>query len=250
MKIIDTRHLFLDIANRVQKAYPLVQSIFPATPAEAVQYELLQQGLLQNGALPLQLDAWSVVENQLQQLSAQWNGPTTQAAILPIQHGFIKNGVAYKHGICLFISPRLTLKELHALVAHEYHHICRQHHLNAPPTLLDSILMEGLAEHAVESLFGEHAISSWAKRYSLDEVNYYWHTYFIKALSLIGLHNHQAFLFGDAAQQLPAHIGYCVGYRIVEAFLLKNGPISPKQLLTIPSEEIALLAGFPLSPTV
>ena len=102
-----------------------------------------------------------------------------------------------------------------------------------------------MAEHAVESLFGEHAVSSWTKRYSLKEVVEYWHTYFLEHLTVRGLHNHQSFLFGDA-KQLPAHIGYCTGYRIVEAFLKKNPSLTTQQLLQIPSEEIALGADFTL----
>lgn len=247
MIVIDTQSLFQDLTERVQHTYPLVQSIFPNTPVEAVQYELLQQGLLDTGPLPLQLNVWDIVKRQLHDLMSMWNGPNTQVAILPMRHGFIKNGVAYKHGICLFISNHVSVKELHALITHEYHHICRQHDQSELPTLLDSVMMEGLAEHAVESLLGEHAISSWTRRYSLEEVKYYWHTDFIDALALRGLHNHQSFLFGDASGQLPAHIGYCVGYRIVEAFLKKNGPLTTHQLLQIPSEQIALEAGFPLT---
>ena len=245
MDIIDTRKLFHDLTNRSFHTYPLVQSIFPTIPPTAVQYELQRQGLLESGEMHLPLDVWAIVERQLDDLMKQWAGPTTKVAILPIQHGFVKNGVAYQHGICLFVSPHTSVKELHALITHEYHHICRQYYYAGPPTLLDSFIMEGLAEHAVESLFGEHAVSSWTKRYSLKEINDYWHTYFLEHLSVRGLHNHQPFLFGDA-KQLPAHIGYCTGYRIVEAFLMKNPSLTTQQLLQIPSEEIALGADFTL----
>ena len=245
MEIIDTRNLFQDLNNRSLHTYPLVQRIFPTIPKAAVQYELQRQGLLEHGDMHLPLDVWAVVKRQLDDLMKQWAGPTTKVAILPIQHGFVKNGVAYQHGICLFVSPRTSVKELHALTTHEYHHICRQSYYSDSPTLLDSVIMEGLAEHAVESLFGEHAVSSWTKRYSLEMVTDYWHAHFLEHLPVRGLHNHQHFLFGDG-QQLPAHIGYCMGYRIVEAFLTKNPLLTTQQLLPISSEEITLGADFTL----
>ena len=247
MKIIDTRSLFHDIKDRVFRTYPLVQSIFPNASPAAVQYELQQQGLLETGEMTLPLDVWAIVERQLHDLSSAWAGPATQLAILPIRHGFIKNGVAYRDGICLFVSPHISVKELHALVTHEYHHICRQHQLKEIPTLLDSVIMEGLAEQAVESLFGEYALSSWTTRYSLEEVQKYWQSHFLAALHLRGLHQHHSYLFGDKSLQLPPHIGYCTGYRIIEAFLTRNGPFTTQQLLSIPSEELTLAAGFPLS---
>lgn len=247
MKVIDTRVLFQDIKDRAYQTYTLVQSIFPDASRAAVQYELQQQGLLEAGEMTLQLDVWSIVERQLYELQSVWGGPATQLAILPIRQGFVKNGVAYHNGICLFVSPHISLKELHALVTHEYHHICRQHTQRDIPNLLDSVIMEGLAEQAVESLFGEHALSSWTKRYSLNEVQIYWQSHFLEALHLRGIHQHQSYLFGDAAMQLPPHIGYCTGYRIIEAFLARNGPLTTQQLLNIPSEQLTLGAGFPLS---
>ena len=245
MEILDTRKLFHDFKNRSLHTYPLIQSIFPTIPPAAVHYELQRQGLLENGEMPLTLDVWALAKRQLDDLKQQWNGPPTNVAILPIQHGYVKNGVAYPHGICLFVSPHTSIKEFLALITHEYHHICRQFYYTDQPTLLDAVIMEGLAEHAVESLFGEHAVSSWTKRYSLEMVTDYWHAHFLEHLPVRGLHNHQHFLFGDG-QQLPAHIGYCMGYRIVEAFLTKNPLLTTQQLLPISSEEITLGADFTL----
>ena len=244
MPIIDTKHLFEKVKDREKLVYPVIQPIFPNAPPEAIQYELLQQGLLQSGELRLSLDAWQILKQQLEQLMHAWDGPDAPIYILPIKNGFVKNGVAYPNGVCLFISERITMKELHALFAHEYHHMCRRRFIVEPPTLMDSIIMEGLAEMAVESLFGEHALSSWTKRYSLAEVKSYWHSHFINSLGVKGLQNHQPFLFGDNQLNLPPWIGYCLGYRIVEAFQLKNGPISQKQLLQLRSEEIVEGAGF------
>lgn len=244
MPIIDTKSLFEKIEDREQLTYPFVKSIFRHLPAEAVHFELLQQGLLQQDKMYLTIDVWQIIQQQLEQLIVAWDGPDVPIAILPIQHGFEKNGVAYPHGICLFVSAKLELEELHALFIHEYHHICRRRFISEPPTLLDSILMEGLAEHAVESLLGEHALNSWTKRYSLAEAPYYWNTHFIQELYLRGLHKHKAFLLGDVALNLPPWIGYCLGYRIVEAFQEKMGPYDVKQLLSMPAEDLLAGAGW------
>lgn len=244
MPILDTKILFKKTEHRELAAYPIIQSIFPQFPPEAVQFELLQQGLLQHEELRLTLDVWQISKRLLEKLIRLWDGPDIPVAILPIKNGFVKNGVAYPYGICLYVSPRVTIKELHALFTHEYHHICRRRFLMEPPTLLDSLLMEGLAEHAVESLYGEYALSSWTKRYSLDEVLSYWDMHFTQALHVPGLHEHQAFLFGDSALNLPPWIGYCTGYRLVEAFLQKKGPYDVKQLLSMPSLYLLEGAGW------
>ncbi|MBD8033605.1 DUF2268 domain-containing protein [Solibacillus merdavium] len=244
MPILDTKLLFEKNDQREQLAYHSVQSIFPQQSPEAVQYELLQQGLLQNGELPLTLDVWQITERLLEQLMQAWDGPDVPIAILPIKNGFVKNGVAYPFGICLFISSRVTIKELHALFAHEYHHICRRRFITEPPTLLDSVILEGLAEHAVESLFGEYAISSWTKRYSMAEAISYWNSYFTPALHIRGLHEHRAYLFGDMTLNLPPWVGYCIGYRIVEAFQKNKGFHDINQLLTLPSEYLIAGAEF------
>ena len=238
MPIIQTKYLFEELKNREQLACDLVQSIFPWTPPEAIQYELLQQGLLQNGKLTLSLDVWQILDQQLNELRRAWKGPDIAVYIFPITSGFVKNGVAYREGIFLFVSTRLTIKELHALFAHEYHHVCRRLHLQDPPTLMDSLIMEGLAEDAVETLFGVHALSSWTQRYSLQEVQNYWDSHFINVLYQKGLTLHKPYLFGDNHLGLPPWIGYCTGYRIVQAFKQNHGPIGLKELMHMRTETI------------
>lgn len=244
MAIIHTKHLFEEDKNRESLACELVQPIFPHTAPEAIQYELVQQGLLQKGKLSLPFNAWQLIDQQFKELQLAWQGPTIPVYIFPIKTGFVKNGIAYKDGICLFISAQLLIKELHALFSHEYHHICRRLYVAEPPTLIDSLIMEGLAEDAVENLFGKDALSPWTERYSLDEVRDYWQSHFIHALDQKGLPYHQPFLFGDAQLGLPPWIGYCTGYRIIQAFKEKCGPFDLKELLQIKAEAILDGAGF------
>lgn len=244
MPVIDTKHLFENTVNRDLLVRDLLLPIFTGVPPEAIQYEILQQGLMQNGKILLTLDVWALVNHQLQQLMHVWDGPDIPIYILPIKNGFVKNGVAYQNGICLFVSPRVTIKELHALFSHEYHHMCHRQFIKEPPTLLDSLIMEGLAEHAVEELFGEHALSSWTKLYTMDEVKSYWQTHFVSALQIKGLHNHKPFLFGDELVGLPPWIGYCAGYRIIQSFLEKHGPMNQIELMKMDAFLLTEMAGF------
>ena len=244
MPVIPTKHLFDKNANREQLACEIVQPIFPGAPPEAIKYELSQQGFLTKGKISLSLDVWQLIDKQLNELMISWNGPTIPVYVLPIAHGLIKNGVAYRDGICLFISERLSIKELHALITHEYHHMCRRLLTEDPPTLMDSLMMEGLAEDAVESLCGTDTLGYWTRKYGVNEILNYWDAQFIQALNYKGLHHHIPYLFGDEQLNLPPCIGYCIGYQIVQAFKKKCGPFSIKQLMHIKSEDIIDGAGF------
>lgn len=244
MPVIQTKYLFEKITNREQLACDLVQPIFPGTPPEAIKYELVQQGLLKKGNIPLSLDVWQIIDKHFRELMIDWQGPDIPVYIFPIANGFIKNGIAYRDGICLFISSRLSIKELHALFTHEYHHMCRRLFSEEPPTLMDSLMMEGLAEDAVGSLFGSDALGYWTRNYSLAEIQSYWDSHFVPALYQKGLHHHKSYLFGDEQLNLPTCIGYCAGYRIVQAFKERYGPLSIKELMQIKSEDIIDGAGF------
>ncbi len=244
MPIIQTKHLFENTTNREQLACDLVTPIFLGTPPEAIKYELLQQGLLKKGKFSLSFDVWQIIDKHLRELMLDWQGPDIPVYILPIANGFKKNGVAYRDGICLFISERLSIKELHALITHEYHHMCRRAFSEEPPTLMDSLMMEGLAEDAVETLFGRDSLGYWTRNYSFEEVQSYWGSHFVPALYQKGLHHHKSYLFGDEQLNLPPCIGYCTGYWIVQAFKERCGPLSLKELMRIKSEDILDGAGF------
>lgn len=241
MPVIDTRALFEVPSDRIEQASTLVGGLFPDRALVAIAYELRQQGLLEQGEAWVTFDYWETVRQLLTRLQELWRGPDVAVYLLPIQHGAIKNGVSYKKGICLFIAPLITTRALQALFAHEYCHSCHRHTLREPPTLVDSLVTEGLAEYAVESLYGGEALNEWTTRYSLDEVQDYWQQLKQK-LDVVGLHQHRVYLLGGGAY--PAWIGYCTGYRIVQTFLEKNGAHTVQQLLRIPTKDILVGAGF------
>ena len=67
-------------------------------------------------------------------------------------------GLSMRHVIFLFVCGRNSVEELKVLLAHEYHHICRLHQIETKETeytLLDTMIMEGLAEQAVTERYTE-----------------------------------------------------------------------------------------------
>lgn len=223
-----------------------LQKVFPWASKEAIQYELLCNGLFQPfewqcaGRLLQHEEIWSIVEQEYERLRALWQGPDVEIYILPITAGTPnKNGIAYPNGLFLFVSEMLHVEELRALLAHEYNHICRLHYVKREPSQLalqDSLVMEGLAECAVEELYGMQWLSPWTRRYTVEQIQPIWTEHFLPSLQLINVEKHQPFLFGNY-EKLPSWIGYCIGYRIVKSFQQANS-FTSMQLLHMPTEVI------------
>lgn len=235
-----------------------LQKYFPDALLEEVHFELLAQGLFnpfecrEIEATVEKLEAkkiWFTLEKEFERLKRLWEGIDVPVYVYPLTKEcppmdgveMNKNGVAYRNVIFLFVSPDLDELELKALLAHEYHHVCRLSILNTPHEeieLLDSLLIEGMAESAVEELYGEKGLSPWTKWYADEEGMRAWKKYFAKQLDVKGVNHHQFFLFGDEAAGLPKWIGYCLGYQIVQSFMQERGPVPQQRLYKISSEEI------------
>ncbi|RHW34988.1 hypothetical protein D1B33_13165 [Lysinibacillus yapensis] len=235
-----------------------VKEYFPNASLEDLHFELLVQGLFHpseseeiRGVVESlkAIEVWLTIQKEFERLKNLWKGPDVPVYIYPLTkerpylEGFEvkKNGVAFNNVIFLFVTPELEEIELKALFAHEYHHACRLSFLNKAHQemeLLDSLLIEGMAESAVEELYGETWLSPWTKWYSQEEGVSLWRKYFVNHLRLEGVDRHQIFLFGNEEEGLPKWIGYCLGYQIVQSFLKQNGLIQQQALYKIPSKEI------------
>lgn len=229
---------------------PLVDVFLRASPQE-VQYELIQNGLFKPCEM-VDLEAlekkgvWNTIQEAYEQLRKLWSGPEVPIYIFPItKENAItnKNGVAYRESVFLFVSEKLEKEELCALIAHEYNHICRLRYLNKSfdeMTLKDSLLLEGLAECAVEELYGDQWVAPWLRLYTMEELLLIWQEHFLPFLEVQGVHNHFPFLYGDP---LPKWIGYCIGYEIVRTYK-KN--FSAQKLYVKSTDEILAGSDFPL----
>ncbi|WP_374720908.1 DUF2268 domain-containing protein [Peribacillus tepidiphilus] len=232
----------MEIAKKLSKAFDEKDII--------KLHEFLQkQGMFKSGNRALdqvkkleKLDAWSTVEELNRKYSKLWDGPDVPIYIFPIQQGnlfsrgYSKSGIAFKDKMLLFLSPYLENEELEALFVHEYHHICRinaQKKTTLDFTLLDSMIMEGLAEYTVKDRVGEKNLARWTKMYSENQLLAYWKKYIQDDLqSTRKDKQHDSIMFG--ATGIPRMLGYCFGFYLVEKFY-KNKHFSSKASFTIPS---------------
>ena len=253
----------IEVIQRETITKPLT-ALFPDTPAEAIYYELLQNGLFEAKewrelekvvARLEERDIWALAGKEYTRLRKLWDGPEVDIYMYPLTkkrpsmegHVANKNGVAYKNALFLFVTPELEEQELYALLAHEYHHICRIFHRGSSPmerTLSESLVIEGMAEAAVEELYGEGWLSPWAKRYTIEQAKDMWARHFVPSLEVKGVLNHRPFLYGDWKQRLPKWGGYSIGYHIVQSYLQNNGPVSQKKLCKLSADEIVAGSDF------
>lgn len=235
--------------HREMICHPLKQ-FFPQATIEEIHGELLTRGLFDPFESPIiseilkkleEEKVWETIKHEFNHLKNLWNGPDVPIFVYPLtKHRPLvdsvevkKNGVSYNNVLFLFVSVELETEELKALLAHEYNHICRLSYVDKFPheiELLDTLIIEGMAECAVEELYGERWLSPWTKGYSHEECLELWTKYFVKAIQLQGVDNHFPFLYGNEVKGLPKWIGYCLGYRIVKSYLESEG-ISNQRLL-------------------
>lgn len=180
----------------------------------------------------LEQKAWDKVENLFNKYKQKWNGPDIPVFLFPVAQsgGFFvrevksKAGVSFTDKMFLFLSNFDDPKEVEALLVHEYHHVCRLKMLGKRMedyTLLDSIIIEGLAEYAVLKNCGREYLALWCRIYKEKELLDFWDKYLKKELDTKKHERvHDELLYGEG--RLPNLLGYAVGYHIVERFYEKN----------------------------
>ncbi|SFA78725.1 MULTISPECIES: DUF2268 domain-containing protein [unclassified Bacillus (in: firmicutes)] len=190
---------------------------------------------------------WETVETLYIKYKKIWNGPDVPVYIFPLDGGnrlFVRNsqnkcGVSFQDKMFLFLGDIKDEKEIEAVFVHEYHHVCRLNELNKNLTeysLLDSIVMEGLAEKAVEHHCGKVYLADWCRKYSHTDIEKWWGQYMIPNLCRKKnerIHDH--ILYGVG--RYPSMLGYSIGYHIVEEFYDKKN-FSAKASFSISPEEL------------
>ncbi|WP_025784553.1 DUF2268 domain-containing protein [Sporosarcina sp. D27] len=195
-------------------------------------------------------NVWTIVEREHQALRKKWKGPDVPIVILPsntankklMRTTNGKAGIAFSDKLFLFVPETISELELKALFIHEYNHVCRLCHTKKPEksfTLLDSIILEGLAEHAVRERLGRAYTASWTELHSKIKVEKIWKKTILPKIKLKKSHPlHNQLLFGWNG--VPKMAGYCVGYYLVEDYLTSN-QLCTVDLLRINAEVIANL---------
>ncbi|MEK3936916.1 DUF2268 domain-containing putative Zn-dependent protease [Sporosarcina sp. FSL W7-1349] len=234
-----------------------LSSFFPNASVTDIYYHLLAYGMYtsaQNGRdMREKLEenkVWTIAQHEFEQLQQLWQGPDVPIFIFPsdsdnelLMREFNgKSGIAYQDKLFLFIAPHNTKSEIQALLTHEYSHVCR---LTKYPkreeeyVLLDTIILEGLAEMAVYERQGEGANPAWLSLYADEVLEKLWkESVYPEKDQAKRTAIHQEVLYGLGSY--PKMTGYCVGYYLVRNFL-KGKTLHTGDLFTYPSSRIAQL---------
>ncbi len=187
------------------------------------------------------LDCWNIVLAESKRLKKLWNGPDIPIFIFPsdknnnqIKRDFKgKAGVAFKDKLFMFLPEDIETNEIKALLIHEYNHICvlsKNKRKDDQYTLLDSVLIEGLAESAVKKILGEEYTSNWTSYYTEKELEIFFSKYIIPNKDVRkSERDHMKLLYGKGFY--PKMLGYCVGYYLIQK-LIKTEKLSYSELMS------------------
>lgn len=191
---------------------------------------------------------WQIIKTENKKLQSSWDGPSVPIFILPadphnkklIKDTGGKSGLAFHDKLFLFISEKNTADEIRALFTHEYNHVCRLAKLSkkeADFTLLDTIILEGIAEYSVSKRVGKQYVAPWINYYSKSDLEKIWEELILPNKSLSRRHpKHQKILYGIGFY--PKMAGYAIGYDLVKKFM-QTKQLTVTALLKTPSETIA-----------
>lgn len=190
----------------------------------------------------------SYVKRLEKDYKAKWGGPEVPIFILPADDDnrkinneyFGRSGLAFHNKLFLFLTIEVRKEDLTSLFLHEYHHVSRlsqitKRKMEKDFTIIDAILMEGLAENAVREELGEEYVASWAKKYSNEQCERFYQTIIIKNKEITrDTPLFSQILYGTGFY--PSMVGYSVGYFLVKKYMDKTGK-KTKDLLGYSSEE-------------
>ncbi|QHE51645.1 DUF2268 domain-containing protein [Pontibacillus sp. HMF3514] len=269
MSIVDTKAWLLAFFKKCQSTshhslYDIqsealcepIESYLSNLHPEELLYHLHQNGLFQPRewrrmeAVVKEMEkqnVWELIQKEFHRLKNEWNGPDIPVFIFPIKHGdkplkhraTKKNGLALKRGIFLFISSDHPSTELKAILAHEYHHVCRMRALDLNDqklALQDLLVLEGLAECAVKDRYGEKWLAPWTSLYTYEEVESIWKSQFRSSLSNTDPDHQFKLMYGKTLSRFPKWIGYNIGYQVVNDYLENQSQTDHTKLLKEPAE--------------
>jgi uncharacterized protein YjaZ len=254
MGIIRTDKWLQDDFDRPIKICERLKPYFKGQTATEIYNQLLKFGMYRpsraarnNLGDMKDYKAWEIVDKIFQKYQKKWSGPDLPVFLFPLgqERGIFfrqeerrKAGVSFPDKMFLFLSYYDDPKEIEALFVHEYHHVCRLRTLNKKLqnyTLLDSIIIEGLAEYAVLENCGKEYLANWCHMYSERELDFFWDRFIKKQLDKKKHERvHDELLYGGG--RVPHLLGYAAGYHIVGKFYKKNS-YSTKLSFTTPASK-------------
>ncbi|MBY8912501.1 DUF2268 domain-containing protein [Bacillus sp. YC2] len=188
---------------------------------------------------------FSHVQKEEKNLKEKWNGPDVPIIVLPVDERNrrlrlefgSKSGLAFRDKMFLFLSSDSSNSAVSAIMTHEYNHVCRLEHVTKDEndiTLLDTIMMEGLAEYAVYERFGSSLTAEWTSYYTPEQLQFLFEKRIKPNLRLTrDSRQFSQLLFGKG--YVPSMLGYAVGFNIVKKYLTDNNK-TVEEALSIPSK--------------
>ncbi|MBA2175456.1 DUF2268 domain-containing protein [Halobacillus locisalis] len=205
------------------------------------------------------LESWdkeqlfSKIEKELGRLRKKWNGPDVPVYLYPIHESFIgerenKGGVAFQEAVYLFYGQPKNLKDdWRSILAHEYHHACRLTEKKVDlekVSLLESVIIEGLAEYAVYDTYGARYTAPWVNQLKEEELLRIWKEKFVPELNLRGQQKHREYLYGNRMSKLPRWIGYQLGYKIIESYHASHPKATLQSMTKMDADDLLLGTKF------
>lgn len=203
-----------------------------------------------------QMDKWidriekdqilSFVEEEERKLQKEWNAPNISIFIFPCDENNRKiekeykgrAGLAFNNKLFLFLSLATDKRDIKSLFIHEFHHVSRLASVNKQEkhfTIIDTVIMEGLAENAVRERLGENDVASWTKLYSDTQCKrFFERVIYPQRETTRDSNKFSQLMFGTGFY--PSMLGYTVGYYLVKNYMNRTGK-KTKELLSIPAEE-------------
>ncbi|ALC91865.1 hypothetical protein AM500_20285 [Bacillus sp. FJAT-18017] len=240
MGVINTNEWLEDSGDDLSKILTKLQGYFPGVESERFYRELAYFGMVgrNNGTkwdlakLIERKEIWEWTRELMNTYKEEWDGPDIPVFIFPIarsnslfkRDALRKSGVAYKDKLFLFLPSDVGKKELRALFVHEYHHVCRMNRTEGEiqeNSLLESMVMEGLAEYTVLTECGKEFIAEWCQKYPEKKLEFLWEEFFRNNLDVKKKEKtHNQLLFGGG--RIPALAGYSIGFWLVQNYYLKR----------------------------
>jgi len=217
-----------------------LRGYFPAGHENKIYQELASFGMYRKRMFSqtemegfIQSDLWKKTNRLFTKYKAKWSGPDIPVFIFPAvkKSGFlrsaepVKSGVSYSDKLFLFLPLKIAPEELEALLVHEYHHCCRLRARGKKAeenTLLESMVLEGLAEYAVFMECGEAMLGKWCELYREEELRKFWKLLLQNNLEKKKTEKiHDLLLFGGKG--IPTLLGYCYGFFLVKNYYKQRG---------------------------
>ncbi|MBA4536460.1 DUF2268 domain-containing protein [Bacillus aquiflavi] len=255
MGVVRTDRWLIEEGLSPEKMCNKLMKHFPHSNGIKIYHHLVKHGMYKKQKITkswlikwMKSIQWKEINNVFQTLRTRWKGNDIPIYIFPVDETNQniktslrgKSGLAFKEKLFIFLPLAPKKREIQALIIHEYNHSCRLLHLKQTEkdtTLLDTIVMEGLAESAVNVMLGEEYVSEWTRYYDQNEAIFFYKR-FIKPYLHVKHFERKAnqLLYGKGF--LPKMLGYNVGYHIVQDFLKRNKDITIDDLIKIDSHKI------------